>query len=95
MLQIITSLGVKKMTEVKVDGIKLVITLDIDERVSGSQKTILVASDTVRNATYKGKDNLTVAVNAYFKNAAYVKPTAAEKLTATKAQITELQASLA
>ena len=80
-------------TEIK-NG-NLIITVPVDERESGSGKTILVASETAKGEMYKGKGNMTVAVIAYFKNAAYVKPTVAEKLTATKAQITELQASIA
>ncbi|MEK0337066.1 MAG: hypothetical protein QQN41_06490, partial [Nitrosopumilus sp.] len=92
--QIITSLGVKKMkTEIK-NG-NLIITVPVDERESGSGKTILVASETARGETYKGKDILTVQVNAYFKNVAYVKPTVAEKAATTKAQIAELQSTLA
>ncbi|KKL52694.1 hypothetical protein LCGC14_2282880 [marine sediment metagenome] len=84
-------------TEIKVsaDGKKLVVTLDIAERVSSSGKTLLVASDTVRGAEYKGEDKLTVAVNAYFKNPDYVKPTAAEKVVAVKAQIADLQSTIA
>lgn len=82
-------------TEIKVNGNKLVITLDINERVSSTKKSILIASDTVRGATYKGKDTMTVAVNAYFKNPEFVKPTAAEQTTATQAQINKLQEAIA
>lgn len=80
-------------TEVKNDGKKLVITMDINERVSASGKTVLIASDTVK-AAYKDQV-LTVAANAYFKNPQYVKPTHAEKVAATKAEIAKLEAAIA
>lgn len=81
------------LTEVKNN--KLIITIDIDERVSSTGKTFLVASETARDETYKGKDNMKVQVNATIRNPDYVKPTAAEKVVATKAEIAKLQEAIA
>ncbi len=58
--------------QVKVKDNKLTITLDIHEpQLSGSGKTLLVASDRVKTGV-NGVDT-TIAVNAYVKNPDYNK----------------------
>ena len=58
--------------KVEIKGKKLVITLDLqDPAVSGSGKTLIVASDRVK--TEIRGENTTVAVNAYIPNPDYSK----------------------